>query len=299
MSTANEEPDDQPTVDPRVARNAALDELTTEQLPSIAGGVSWIFGLVSIPLLFLSPAAVITGFLAIVFGHVSKSRIKNRPEVGGDAAATGGLLMGYLCFFAALALLPMTRVQAVATRGIVESIRGVTGAAAGSKFEKAERSFLDTSAAASGNTKAAREIATELATLVNERKKEAFDSTSRHSIRILCQAGKEGLCTIAVVPDFAEFDSLARDGLLNLIWKSAQQAAHERIDAGELFAVVVRDRRRYYSMEFGRATISADKIAQPDSSFIDMTMIEPYFEQAKSDESGAPDKDNNPQEPGE
>jgi hypothetical protein len=41
--------------------------------------------------------------------------------------------------------------------------------------------------------------------------------------------------------------------------------------------VAVRDRLRFHSMEFGRATRSPDRIAQPDSSFVDVTMLEPYF----------------------
>ena len=74
-------------VDPRAARVEKQNDLTTESLPSIAGGVSWMLGVVSIPLLFVPPTAIITGFLAIVFGHVAKFKINRHPELGGESTA--------------------------------------------------------------------------------------------------------------------------------------------------------------------------------------------------------------------
>ena len=173
--------------DPRAARKEKQNDLTTEPLPSIAAGISWMFGLVSIPLLFVPPTAIITGFLAIVFGHVAKFKIHRRPELGGETTATNGLLMGYLCFLAALALLPSIRMQSAVTQGVWDSFFGVTEAQSGSPFENIERSFLDSGAGATGNNKQAREIANQLATTLNEMRDETFGGPASHEIRTLVQ----------------------------------------------------------------------------------------------------------------
>ena len=278
-------------VDPRAARKEAQNDLTTEPLPSIAAGISWMLGLASIPLIFFPPTAIITGFLAIIFGHVAKFKIKRRPELGGESAATGGLLMGYLCFFAALALLPSIRMQSALTQGLLGSFRGVTAAESGTTLEIAERSFLDSGAAATGNNKAAREIATELATLLNEKRDEVFTGPNGHEIRALCQQNEKGICVIVLVPEIADFGKEARDAMLNLIWKESQRLAFGKLSPGEEFSVAVRDRVRYDSMEFGRATLSPEKIAQPDSSFVDVTMLSPFFESKKESKSELGDND--------
>ncbi len=280
-------------IDPRVARQEAQTDLTTETLPSIAGGISWMFGLMSIPLLFVPPTAIITGLLAIIFGHVAKFKINRRLELGGEGAATGGLLMGYLCFFAALALLPSIRMQATLTEGIANSFRGVAVAASGSTFEQAERSFLDSSAAATGNNKESREIANELANLLNEKRNEIFGGPNGLKIQTLCQANEKGICVVALVPDFADFDEDARNAMLNLIWKESQRLAFGKLSPGNDFAVAVRDRIQYHSMEFGRATLSPDRIAQPDSSFVDVTMLDSYFDSSENEE---PEKGENDEE---
>lgn len=263
--------------DPRVTRVAALDDLTTRELPSIAAGVSWMLGLLSIPLLLFPPAAVVTGLLAIVLGHVAKSRIKKRPEVGGESTAMMGLLIGYLCFFAAVALLPLARMQTVTLSGVLESFRGTTAAAAGTEFESAERNFLNSSADSIGNDDATIEIASEIAATINKERDSAFVGRAPMKIRVLCQRSPQGMCVVVLVPDFAEFDEIARSAMLNLAWKSSQKAAHGTLTPGDSFAVAVRDRRRYHSMEFGRATISPTRIAQPDSAFIDTSMLEQFF----------------------
>lgn len=277
--------------DPRIARVAALDDLTTTELPSIAGGVSWILGLLSIPLLLLPPAAVVTGLLAIVLGHVAKSRIRKRPEVGGESAATMGLLMGYLCFFAAVALLPLARMQTVAVGGFMDSYRGTTAAAAGTAFEAAEQTFLDSSDIAIGHDDSSTKIADSIASNMNQERAAAFAGRSPQDIRVLCQKGDGGMCVVILVPDFAEFDEIARTAMLNLAWKSSQKAAHGTLTPGDSFAVAVRDRRRYYSMEFGRATISPNRIAQPDSAFIDVSMLERFFAAKKVEPDTEPASD--------
>ena len=265
-------------VDPRAARVEKQNDLTTESLPSIAAGISWMFGIVSIPLLFVPPTAIITGFLAIVFGHIAKSKIKRHPELGGDGTATSGLLMGYLFFFFALLLLPSIRMQSAITRGIFNSVRGVADAKSGSEFATVERSFLDSGALATGNNKDTREIATELATLLNEKRNEIFEGTNSHEIRTLCQQNQNGSCVVVLIPDIADFDTTAKDAMLNLIWKESQKLLFGKLTPGQDFSVAVRDRVRYHTMEFGRATRSPDRIAQPDSAFVDVTMLDPFFE---------------------
>ena len=265
-------------VDPRAARVEKQNDLTTESLPSIAGGVSWMLGVVSIPLLFVPPTAIITGFLAIVFGHVAKFKINRHPELGGESTATNGLLMGYLCFFTALALLPSIRMQSAVTRGVFNSFRGITEAKSGSEFEQMERSFLDSGALATGNNKDTREIATELSTLLNKNRDEFFEGTNSHEIRTMCQQNDRGVCIVVLVPDMADFGKAARDGMLNMIWKESQRVSFGKLTPGKDFSVAVRDRVRYHNMEFGRATKSPDRIAQPDSSFVDVTMLDPFFE---------------------
>ncbi len=264
--------------DPRAARKEAQNDLTTEPLPSVAGGVSWMLGLVSIPLIFVPPAAVLTAFLAIVFGHISKYKIKRRPELGGESSATNGLLMGYLCFFAALALLPSIRMQSSISQGFWDSIRGIQEAKSGSLFDAAERSFLDNGSPSTGNNKDAREIAASLALSLNEQRNEVFNGPVALEIRTLCQRNQNGACVVAIVPDLAEFEDDARRAMLNLIWKQSQKEAFGRLTPGEDFVVAVRDRIRYHSMEFGRATKSRERIAQPDSSFLDVTMLDSFFE---------------------
>lgn len=278
-------------VDPRAARIEAQNDLTTEPLPSVAAGISWMLGLISIPLIFVPPTAIITGFLAIVFGHIAKFKIKRSPELEGETTATSGLLMGYLCLFGAIALLPSIRMQSALTQGLIGSVRGVTVAKAGTNLETAERSFLDSGAAATGNNKASREIATELATVLNEKRAAAFNGPSGYEIRTLCQQNENGICVIVLVPDIAGFDKEARDGMLNLIWKESQRLAFGKLSPGEDFSVAVRDRMRYSSMEFGRATLSPDRIAQPDSSFVDITMLTPFFESKKESETDQEDGD--------
>ena len=263
--------------DPRAARKEKQNDLITEPLPSIAAGVSWMFGILSIPLIFVPPTAVITGLLAIVFGHVAKFKIRRRPELGGESVATNGLLMGYLCFVAALALLPSIRMQSAVTQGLWDSFQGVGKAKSGTQFEQIERSFLDSGAVSTGNNKESRELATELAASLNEMRDEAFNGPPSHQIRVLCQENETGICVIALVPDFAGFNKSARDGMLNLVWKKSQELAFGKTRRGNEFAVAVRDRIRYQSMEYGRASSSRDRIAQPDSSFIDVTMLEPFF----------------------
>ena len=255
-------------IDPRQARKEKQNDLTTEQLPSIAAGISWMFGLMSIPLLFAPPTALVTGLLAIIFGHVAKFKIHRRPELGGEGTATSGLLMGYLCFLAALALLPSIRMQSAITQGVLSSFRGVAHSSSDSPFQQAERSFLDSGAAATGNNKETRELATELSTLLNEKRDDAFNGANPLEIQTLCQAGETGLCVVVLVPDFAEFNEEARTAMLNLIWMESQRLAFGKLSPGDDFAVAVRDRVRYYSMEFGRGTLSPDRIAQPDSAFV-------------------------------
>jgi hypothetical protein len=265
-------------IDPREIRKEKQNDLTSESLPSIAAGLSWMFGVVSIPLLLAPPSSLITGMLAIIFGHVAKSKIRNRAELGGESTATNGLLMGYLSLFAALALLPSMRMQSTVTQGVLNSFRGKTIAKAGSSFETVERSFLDSSATATGNNKEARELATELNSALNAKRAEFFDGKNPLPIRTLCQISDQGLCVIAMVPDMADFDKLATTAMLNLVWKQSQKLAFGKITPGDEVAVAVRDRIRYHSMEFGRGTKSPDRIAQPDTAFIDSTMLEPFFE---------------------
>jgi len=272
-------------IDPREARKEAQANLTTEPLPSIAAGISWMFGIVSIPLLLLPPTAIITGLLAIIFGHVAKFKIKRHAELGGEGSATSGLLMGYLCFLAALALLPSIRMQSTITQGLFNSFRGISVASSGSAFEQAERSFLDSGAIATGNNKEGREIATELATVLNKKRDEAFKGPNAMEIRTLCQATDDGICVVALVPDFSEFDNDARSAMLNFVWKESQRLSFGKLRPGDDFSVVVRDRTRYHSMEFGRATVSPDRVAQPDSSFIDVTMLDSYFETSEEAEN--------------
>jgi len=265
-------------VDPRVARQEQQNDLTTEPLPSIAAGVSWMLGIASIPLIFAPPAAIVTGFLAIVFGHIAKSKIKRIPELTGETTATNGLLMGYLCFFAALALLPSIRMQSAITDGVVASFRGVSQAEPGSAFEKVERNFLDSESIAMGNSDDARKIATALAKVLNDKREEAFLGSNAHQIRTLCQQNDQGICMLVLIPDIADFDSLAHDAIVNLSWKESQRLAFGTLPPGRDFSVAVRDRIRYHSMEFGRATKSPDRIAQPDSQFVDVTMLAPFFD---------------------
>lgn len=236
-----------------------------------------MFGILSIPLLFVPPTALITGLLAIIFGHVANFKIRRRTELGGESVATNGLLMGYLCFVAAVALLPSIRMQSAVTQGWWDSFQGVTKAKSGTEFEQAERSFLDSGAVATGNTKEARELAVALAAALNETRNEAFNGPSSHQIRTLCQVHETGICAIVLVPDLAEFEKTARDGMLNLVWNKFQELAFGKTRQGNDVAVAVRDRLRYQSMEYGRATKSPDRIAQPDTSFIDVTMLEPFF----------------------
>jgi len=271
--------------DPRAARKEKQNDLTTEPLPSITAGVSWMFGLLSIPLLFVPPTAVITGFLAIVFGHVAKFRIRSRPEYGGESVATNGLLMGYLCFLAALALLPSIRMQSAVTQGIWDSFRGVVQAKSGTEFKQVERSFLDSGGASTGNSKETRELAAQLAITLNEMRSEAFNSRGTHKIRTLCQQNNNGICVVALIPDLADFEQSARDGMLNLVWSRSQELAFGLLRPGDDITVAVRDRIRYQSMEFGRATRSPDRIPQPDASFIDVTMLDPFFETDDKQES--------------
>ncbi|WP_075086067.1 DUF4190 domain-containing protein [Mariniblastus fucicola] len=264
-------------IDPRVARQEAQTDLTSEPLPSIAAGVSWMFGLVSIPLIFVPPTAVITGFLAIVFGHIAKFQIARKQELSGERSATNGLLMGYLCFFAALALLPSIRMQSAVTQGLINSYRGVSDADGNSAFGIAERDFLDGDALSTGNTPDAQKIAAELASLLNEQRDEIFTGPRSHEIRTLCQIGDTGFCIVVLVPDLTDFDQNARDAMLNFIWKESQRLAFGAVSPGEEVAVGVRDRLQYHSMEFGRATLSPDRIAQPDAAFVDATMLDPFF----------------------
>ena len=268
MSNANE---------PRVARKETDDDLTTEQLPSITGGMSWVFGLVSIPLLFLPPTAIATGILAIIFGHIAKFKMKRRPEVGGRSTATNGLIMGYLCLLAALALLPSIRMQSAISSGLWGSFRGVSQADSGSPFANVEANFLNSGSASDGNDEAANKISSELTAALNEMRTENFDGPNSFEIRTLCQKSDDGICILVLIPDIADFNEEARDAMLNVTWKQSQKLAFGTATPGDDFLVAVRDRLRYHSMEFGRATKSPDRIAQPDSSFVDVTMFDSIF----------------------
>ena len=75
----------------------------------------------------------------------------------------------------------------------------------------------------------------------------------------------------------------AREAMLNLCWKQSQEIAFGTPMPGDEFAVAVRDRVRYLAMDFGRATLSPDRIAHPDASFVDMDLLEGFFDpQAKN-----------------
>jgi len=274
---------------PRQARREAQTQWTTEQLPSITAGMSWMFGLLSIPLLLVPPTAIFTGALAVLFGHVARFKIKRRPELGGGSTATNGLLMGYLCLVAALALLPSIRMQSAITSGLWGSFRGVVEADSSSPFASVEASFLNGGAASTGNNDAAEEISTQLTTKLNELRSETFDGTGAHEIRTLCQKNEDGICILVLIPDLADFSKEARDAMLNLTWKQSQKLSFGNLTPGDDFLVAVRDRIRYQSMEFGRATKSPDRIAQPDSSFVDVTMFDAIFGSETAVEENADD----------
>lgn len=262
----------------RQARKDAQDNLTTELLPSKTGGICWVFGLLSIPLLLLPPAAIITGFCSIVFGHIAKYKIRKHPEVGGANVATLGLLMGYLCFLFGLMLIPSMRMQATAMHGWFNSYRGVVvGETNG--FADAEKELLRSAGLFFGNNEDASEIANQLQVTLNTSRKEDFRGASAIAIKAMTRVKSgEGVCNIVLVPDFSDFTLDARQAILNLAWKESQRKAFGKCEPGEKFAVAVRDRIRYHSMEFGRATKSPDRIAQPDSSLVDETLLEPWFE---------------------
>ncbi len=262
----------------RRARVEAQENLTTEPLPLKTAGISWMFGVMSAPLLLLPPAGVVTGLFAIVFGHIAKFKIRKYPEVSGDGVATVGLLLGYLCFVGGLTLLPTARMQAKVMDGLVKSFRGHTVGQSGSGLELAEQSLLSASAPSLGNSDRARKVADDICQSVTKLRNESFQGSTPLEVQVHVQLKpNDGVCVLAVIPDMAEFDDLARKALLNLVWKQSQRAAFGNCEPGEQFVVAVRDRVRYHSMEFGRATKSPDRIAQPDSAFIDETMLAPFF----------------------
>ena len=268
----------------RRERVEAQDNLTTEDLPSKAAGISWMLGLMSIPLLFFPPAGVITGFLAVIFGHVANYKIRKHPEVGGSGVATIGLLLGYMCFVGGLALLPTMRMQASVVDGFFNSWHGQTVGAPGTELEAVEKHLLNDSAPSAGNSDDAKKIASDICEVLNQQRQETFSVSSAMPVQVHVQAIEDqGICVIVVVPDLADFGSHAREAMLNFAWKESQRAAFAKCTPGDQFVVAVRDRLRYHSMEFGRATKSPDRIAQPDSAFVDETMLEPWFKGSEAD----------------
>jgi len=268
----------------RQARVEAQENLTTEPLPSKTAGISWMLGIMSLPLLFFPPAGVITGLMAIIFGHVAKFKIRKYPEVAGDGVATIGLLLGYMCFVGGLTLLPTIRMQTKVVDGIVNSYSGKTIGQPGSGLEAAEQDLLSTSTPSDGNGDDGRKIAGDVYTALTKLRGDSFNGPSPMEVQVHAQVkpGK-GVCVLVVVPDMMDFDDMAREAMLNQIWKESQRAAFGKCQPGEEFVVAVRDRIRYQSMEFGRATKSPDRIAQPDSSFIDGTMLDPFFTESSED----------------
>ena len=252
-------------------------ELTAEQLPSIAAGISWVFGVMSIPLLLIPPSAIATGLIAVVFGHAAKFSIKRRLELSGAATATNGLIMGYLCLLIALVLLPSIHMQSTLTKGIWESYRGVSQARADNELAEAEIELLSGGNQALGNNEAAVKISADLNQSLNELRHETFDGPASFDVRTFCQTSPDGTCVVVLIPDFAEFGDEARTAMQNLAWQESQKVAFGTPLPGDEFAVAVRDRMRYHAMEFGRATKSPDRIAQPDASFVDMELLENFF----------------------
>lgn len=271
----------------RQQRVEAQENLTSEELPSVAAGLSWMFGIMSIPLLFFLPAGIITGLFAVIFGHIAGYKIRKYPEIGGSGVATVGLLLGYMCFVGGLTLIPTVRMQASVVDGFIKSWQGESVGDPGSEFEASEKHLLATGALSAGNNDDARKIAGDISVELNKKRKETFDGPSAIPIQVHAQSNPgQGICVIVVIADFSDFGDHAHNAMLDFAWKESQAAAFGKCTPGDQFVVAVRDRIRYHSMEFGRATKSPDRIAQPDSSFVDETMLEPWF-QGKEEDANA------------
>ncbi len=63
---------------------------------------SMVLGIVGLVLLFcgwifLEIPSLILGILAIIFGHLGKQEIAERPGLGGESEAKAGFIMGIIC----------------------------------------------------------------------------------------------------------------------------------------------------------------------------------------------------------
>lgn len=109
--------------------------LPTQQSTSGLAVTSMILGILSVlggALLLLPP------ILAVIFGHVSLSKINKDPSVGGRGMGIAGLVMGYLCIvpvvlfgvMAAMAVPAFNEVRAVSQeKAIINNARQLASAA--------------------------------------------------------------------------------------------------------------------------------------------------------------------------
>jgi uncharacterized membrane protein YhaH (DUF805 family) len=251
---------------------------TIGQLPSIAASVSVTFAVMTVFLIFLGPAAIVTAFLAIIFGFYAKSNIrKSEGRLSGSGKASFGFWFGGLFLVLSLLLLPAMRMQSVVAKGWWKSVQ--VPASMGTPIAAAEHSLMTTEGSGElGNSIQASGMSGGLKGELSDALNAYFDGVEQDQrVTVYCRKDDESCCFLVYIPDLGSFDNAAKDAVSHLAWDSAQRVSGKLQTQGSKLAVAIRDVYRYRSIQVGEVPARRSQ-SDPGLTTVDETMLEPFFQ---------------------
>lgn len=245
--------------------------------PSLAIA-SFVFGLVSLPLIVACFSSFVTSVIAIICGHVAVAMIK-RSESGnsGIKRARAGLTLGYIAFILTVALFIHVRnlepSNALGRNGEkVASAEPDENSPAGRlRFAESEVFSKQDKDAGRGNTSEAKAIAQEFANSIKVASEKAFTGGSKSGIfdftngefLTYCEL-HAGSCLLLVhVPQYGDYKGESRDVLSKIAWLIAIAETDGVLSKGDSLAVAMRGQLLYGDILVGRYPGDGEELVEP------------------------------------
>lgn len=204
---------------------------------------------------------MITAFLAVVFGHLARGKIRrSEGALAGGGIALTGLILGYGMLVVSTAQLAFLIVAAVLEPSRSDSDRDMAMDEGAKHLARAERLIGgDGKEIAFGNNEEARLLARAYASRIKQARDDLFTQRKRPASKdqfvTYCALNRDTCAFVVFVPDYNNFKRDAKDDLAEIAWLTAQGIASSKLQPGDGLAVALKGRFVFGSIRVGEVTL--------------------------------------------
>lgn len=238
--------------------------------------------------------ALVTSFLAIVFGHLGLVNVKRSGgALTGRGNAITGLAMGYGFLVATLLAMPAFFAQLEAFRN-AQSDAPNSSTDFHSAMDNAELLIqTDNNGVAHGNNVRANELAQSFSTMMATSREIAFEREGENRLSltgdrfvVYCQLNEDSCCFLVHVPEYRRYDDDAKELLSNIAWATAQNVVDEDLRRGDEIGVGLKGAFLYGSVLEGVVQpVEGDNLrAGVLRSSTDASRLQKFFEPFQTNE---------------